>query len=282
MLALTQGCWVSPAAAAPSTVNSTNRHAYGANFGWIDARADVTNGVRIGGTYCSGFAWSANCGWICLGSAPTNGWRYSNASAGDCGVNHDGTGNLSGYAYGANIGWVLFEQTNGQPRVDLRSGALSGSAWSANLGWISLSNSQAFVQIDALATGADTDTDGIPDEWEMQHAGNLGALGGAYPDGDDVPDADEYAADTDPMTPDHLRIVSLARTNSTSTVAWTARPTRMYRVEATNSLRPGGSWRDAGGGLIGPPSTASAQAAIPIASQSGEFYRVSAVLPLSE
>ena len=53
---------------------------------------------------------------------PTNGHAYANNSAADWGVNHDGAGRLTGYAWGANIGWVAFEQTHGQPQVDLRTG----------------------------------------------------------------------------------------------------------------------------------------------------------------
>ena len=68
---------------------------FDANTGWINCAADATNGAVIGRYVCSGFFYSANCGWIGLGSgAPTNGIRYSNNSAQDFGVNHDGEGNL--------------------------------------------------------------------------------------------------------------------------------------------------------------------------------------------
>ena len=273
------------AAFAAATINDPNQNAYGANIGWINARGEGTNGMAVGQSFCTGNAWSANCGWISLGHGPTNGWQYSNASANDWGVNHDGEGRLAGCAWGANIGWIVFEQTRGQPRVDLHTGILSGYAWSANAGWIGFSNAQAFVQTDTLAPGPDTDHDGIPDDWEMERAGDLTILGGSYADGDPVPDVDEYAADTDPLTSEHLEIVSLATANGTNTVSWNSRPTRLYRVEATNMLaRPpaGGAWADVGGGLIGPPAASPAQAAIPQAGATSRFYRVKAVVPLSE
>ena len=271
------------AAFAATTINDPNQHAYGTNIGWINARGDGANGASIGQAYCTGFVWSANCGWICLGNGPTNGWRYSNASAADWGVNHDGLGNLTGYAYGANIGWIAFEQIQGLPRIDLRTGNFSGLAWGANVGWIGFSNAQAFVQTDTLDPGPDTDHDGIPDPWEMQRAGNLPTLGGSYPDGDDSPDVDEYGADTDPLTSDHLEIVSLTETPGTNTVAWTSRPTRQYRVEATNAMPlAAGGWEDVGGGLIGPPPGSPAQASVPQAGSASKFYRVKAVVPLSE
>lgn len=270
-------------AMAATTIDAVNQHAYGADIGWLNARGDVTNGAVIGQSYCTGYAWSANCGWICLGNGPANGWQYSNTASNDWGVNHDGLGNLTGYAYGANIGWIAFEQTQGQPRIDLRTGDLSGYAWSANAGWISLSNAQAFVQTDTLAPGPDTDLDGIPDAWEMQRAGNLATLGGSYPDGDGVPDVEEYRADTDPLKDSHLEIVSQTKANSTNTIGWTSRPTRLYRVESTNVVPAvAGDWTDAGGGLIGPPPGSSAQAAIPESRSTSEFYRIKAVVPLSE
>lgn len=271
------------AALAETTINATNQNAYGANVGWLNARGDATNGASIGQSYCTGYVWSANCGWICLGNGPTNGWQYSNTASNDWGVNHDGEGRLTGYAYGANIGWIQFEQTQGQPRIDLRTGNFSGYAYGANVGWIGFSNAQAFVQTDTLAPGPDTDLDGIPDTWEMQRAGTLTTLGGSYQDGDNVPDVEEYKADTDPLTADHLEILSVAETTGTNTLTWTARPTRQYRVEATNAIPTATSeWADVGGSLIGPPPSSPAQAEIPRASTTKEFYRVKAVIPLSK
>jgi len=142
-----------------TTINAANHDAYGANIGWLDARGDVAHGAVIGQSYCTGYVWSANCGWICLGNGPTNGWQYGNASVSDWGVNHDGAGNLSGCAYGANVGWLVFEQTNGQPRLDLATGKMTGYVWSANAGWIGLSNAYAHVQTDTLSPGPDTDGD---------------------------------------------------------------------------------------------------------------------------
>src|ERR1039457_4425054 len=107
---------------AATTIDAANKYAYGANLGWLDWRGDTANGAVIGDYVCSGYIYSANVGWINLGNGtPTNSIRYQNLSANDCGVNHDGGGNLRGYAYGANIGWINFENT-GAPRVDLLTG----------------------------------------------------------------------------------------------------------------------------------------------------------------
>src|SRR5437899_599745 len=125
---------------AATTINATNKFAYGANIGWMDWRGDTNNGAVIGEYVCSGYIYAANVGWINLGSgSPFNGIQYQNLSAVDFGVNQDGLGNLRGYAYGANIGWINFEN-NGAPKVNLKTGNLTGYVWSANCGWISLSN----------------------------------------------------------------------------------------------------------------------------------------------
>ena len=165
-------------APASTTIDTNNAYAYGANIGWCNAYADGTNGAVIGQFYCSGYIWSANVGWICLGypGGPVNGYSYFNLATNDRGVNNtSGTGQLSGYAYGANIGWIEFEQTYGQPCVDLRTGNLTGYAYSANCGWISLSNSVAVMQTDSLSPGPlDASGSGLPIAWEMEYFGTTG------------------------------------------------------------------------------------------------------------
>lgn len=272
-------------ARADSTVNPVHRYAYGANAGWIDARSDSTNGAVLGQTYCTGHLWSGNVGWIGLGNGPTNGWHYSNASASDWGVNHDGAGRLTGYAYGANIGWLTFEQVYGQPGIDLLTGNLSGYAWGANVGWISLANSQAFVRTDTLGAGPDTDSDGIPDAWEIEKAGDLVTLEPLDPDSDDdgVPDTAEYGADTDPLNPaSRLAITAFARAGGTDTASWPVAQTRLYRLMQTDSLTPAPAvWTDSGHGLIPPDGGPAVTRSVSAPAVTGRFYRVQAVVPLS-
>jgi hypothetical protein len=282
VLLLTIAC-----AEGASTIDPAHPHAYSANAGWINARAETTNGAVIGQAFCTGYLYGANVGWIHLGNgAPADGRAYANTSATDYGVNHDGRGNLSGHAYAANIGWVTFEQTHGQPRVDLRSGNLDGSVWSANTGWLSLSNVHAFVRTETLDTGPDTDGDAIPDAWEYGHTNTLTALtnGMHDADGDGATDAEEYGADTDPFDDqDTLRIISLTAESDTNHVAWTIRPTRRYQLMTTNSLTgPAGNWADAGGGPLGPLSSELTTQSVHSASTTTEFYRVHALIPLSE
>ena len=268
---------------AATTIDPANRYAYGANLGWVDWRGDTNNGAVIGEYVCSGLIYSANAGWINLGGgAPTNGIYYQNLSAGDFGVNQDGLGNLRGYAYGANIGWINFENT-GAARVDLKTGRLNGFAYSANCGWISLSNAFAFVQTDTIATGADTDGDGIADAWERQKFGNLTTANtSSNSDGDPATDLQEYLADTNPTdATSYLRITafSTASNGSTNALTWTSVLTRRYHVhEAVSLVAP--VWYDSSLGLISPDGAFTTRNAVdtnaPI-----RFYRVQAALPLS-
>jgi hypothetical protein len=263
---------ISTAAWAATTVDAAHPYAYGSNIGWLNVRGDVTNGAAFGYSYCTGCLWSANCGWISLGNAPTNGWQYSNASATDWGVNHDGEGRLTGYAYGENIGWLTFEQTYGQPRIDLRSGILSGFVWGANVGWVSVSNTMAYV-CTSLVAAPDSDNDALPDDFEYRHTGRLTLLDGRYgtdSDSDGVTDLDAFC------------VVRLSRDSLNDTVSWKARPTRFYVLEATPSLEPGSlSWEDVGGGLLGLFNEPEAELTIGSVLQPSRFYRVRAFRPLT-
>ncbi len=270
-------------ALADTTINVTNRYAYGANIGWMDARGDAPYGASIGLFYSSGYLWSGNVGWIKLGSGtPTNGYKYANNSATDWGINMEAGGALRGYAYGANIGWVNFE-AQGNPRVDLVTGALSGYAWGANVGWIGLSNAYAYVKTDWLDWGPDTDNDGIPDPFEYKKTGNLTNLthGGDF-DGDDYSDRDEFLADTDPMDANSLlEITKVARDSQSNAVTWTVSPTRTYVLEQVDDLTNGAVWVDSGLGVMSPGSGSNLTGIVSSSGMTTRVYRARAIMPLA-
>ena len=282
---------MSLSAHAATTINAVNKYSYGANIGWMDWRGDVANGAVIGAFVCSGSIYAANVGWISLGDGtPANGVRYGNNIATDCGVNHDGAGNLTGYAYGANIGWLTFTNRasdgtayNG-PKLDLLSGRLSGFVWSANCGWISLNTAQGFVQTDTMVCGPDTDGDGIPDEWELQFAANLGILNGAGDnDGDGFTNAEEFGADTNPLDANsHLRVTSTAKPTSVSptTLIWTSSPTRQYRIHSSTDVGAPFPWPDIGLGLIAPDAGASTTRVLAPTADPYRFFVIEAIKPL--
>jgi len=262
---------------AVTTIDPANQYAYSANTGWINAAGDVTNGVEIGQDFCSGYMYGANIGWIHLGDGtPDNGTAYANNSATDYGVNHDGLGNLTGYAYGANIGWINFEQVYGQPKVDLVTGLLSGYAYGANVGWIDLSGVVTLWS----GTGADTDTDGIPDAWEYSHTNSLAILNGGDADGDDMTDYEEYLADTDPFDAgDYLHITDFQISGGTNYVTWPVKTTRQYTLQHAAALSNGMNWATTSAPFI-PTSGPDVTEIVPGATETNRFYRVQAEPPL--
>ncbi len=272
--------------AETSTIDSTNKDAYGANIGWINAQGDTANGAVIGENICSGYLYSGNCGWISLGSGtPSNGWQYSNTSSTDWGVNHDGKGNLSGYAYGANIGWINFEQVYGKPQINLETGNLTGNVWSASCGWISLNTTQGFVRTKTLNEGPDSDDDGIPDQWEMKMVQNLTTLSGDGHDNDidGVSDVEESVADTDP-TDIHsfFEIVSFQQLSNSNRFIWTAQPTRLYSIEQSSELGDEAIWTDCGLGLMTPGSVVQMTRTLEQPVTNSLYYRIKTIIPLSE
>jgi hypothetical protein len=267
---------------AATTINVTNKFAYGANIGWMDWRSDTNNGAVIGEFVCSGFIYAANVGWINLGNGtPTNGIQYKNLSANDFGVNQDGLGSLRGFAYGANIGWINFE-TNGAPKVDLKSGKLSGFAYSANCGWISLSNAFAVVKTDTIPGGIDSNANGLADAWERTYFGAIGVDPNADPDGDGMSNLQEYLAGTNPTnSADNLRITAFSSSpdGTAADVTWSSVPTRCYFIQETLDLNPP-SWFDSGLGQIAPDGSTTTRGVFG-ATAPMRFYRVQAVRPLA-
>jgi len=269
---------------ADTTIDPTNSTAYSANAGWINAEADTTNGAVIGQAFCEGYLYGANVGWIHLGDGdPVDHIAYANDSASDFGINHDGLGNLTGYAYGANIGWINFEQTYGQPKVNLTTGNLSGYVWGANAGWISLSNALAYVRTQTLGTGPDSDSDGIPDSWEYGHTNSLNVLSnaGTDSDGDGISDVDEYGADTNPFdVGDYLVITDFQIQGTTNDITWPVKTTRLYTLQHAAALSNSLVWADTGSSFI-PSSGPDVTETVPGVTDPARFYRVRVSLPLS-
>lgn len=262
---------------AVTTIDPANKHAYGANIGWVNAAGDVANGAEIGQNFCSGYMYGANVGWIHLGDgAPVNGTAYQNNSASDYGINHDGLGNLSGYAYGANIGWINFEQTHGQPKVNLLTGALSGYAWGANVGWINLAG-----VVTLTLAAPDGDGDNIPDAWEYGHTNTLIILNGGDSDGDGVSDYNEYLADTDPFDiNDFLVITDFQAYGTTNDVTWPVKTTRLYTLQHAPKLDTNTMWSMTSSSFI-PPFGPDVTETVSGVTDTNRFYRVQAAPPLS-
>lgn len=282
--------FASPSALADSTISSANKFAYGANAGWINFRHDQPaspDGIVFGEFFLSGFAYAANFGWINFGDGtPSNGIGYQNNSAADCGVNHDGAGNLSGYAYGANIGWINFGWAGpadvNRPRVDLLTGAFSGFAYSANMGWVNLGTGNLST---SSMQSTDSDADGVADAWERTFFGNLTtATATSDSDGDGATDKDEYLAGTAPGDrSDYFKIITSTYNGSLTqaTVVFTTDVTRLYRLETSDSLGVTPDvWTDSAFGTFAPDPGTTTTRIISWPGTTRKFIRAVAVVPL--
>ena len=273
-----------------STINPSNRWAWAEGTGWFNCRTDSTNGVVVGEYVCSGHMWNEGVGWIYMGNGnPTNGIRYKNTSSNDYGVNHDGKGNLRGYAWSPSAGWIHFED-GGAPTVDLTTGLLSGFAWGEGLGWMSFDNLQAYLQTDGLASGEDVDGDNIPDAWERSTTGstNLDLIGGSDgsqdSDSDGITDYYEYVGGTDPQDADeYLQLVGLSVVGGTNIqLAWASEETRTYVIEQNDDLTDPDGWTTNILGVISPDTGSNSTEVLSAAVLTQRFYRVKALVPLSD
>jgi hypothetical protein len=266
-----------------SNIDRNMRYAYAANAGWMDLRPSFVDGVRVSETCLGGYAYAVNFGWISLGSgAPANGHTYSNGSATDYGVNVNAEGQLAGFAYCGNIGWIVFEQSYGQPQLNLISGEISGYAYSSNIGWISLKTTVSSLFANGLLR-PDSDGDGISDHWEARSFGSASIVGAITDlDADGASDQAEYIAGTSPTDASSvLRITahSYSADHSEAAISFTVAPHRLYRIEHNDDLQ--GPWTDCGLGpfhaATGPEHT---QVITGLPAGARCFFRVVVVNPL--
>lgn len=265
------------AARAQSTISGTEKFAHGANFGWVNFRPSTADGLRVNETTLSGRAWSANFGWLYCGDGVPH--TYANTSASNFGVNLAADGKLTGYAWCPNAGWIVFEQTHGQPRIDLLTGQFHGHAWCPNAGWINLDAAPSALRTTSI-TIADSDNDSLGDAWEMQQFGNLSTANAtSNSDSDAASDLDEYRSGTNPRdAADWLQVVSqpLAPAGNSVTLRFTTAPGRVYRIEATTDMQ---TWSEAGA-VIPPDAGKVTETTLSLPAGGRAFFRISAQRPL--
>jgi uncharacterized repeat protein (TIGR01451 family) len=122
---------------------------------------------------------------------------------------------------------------------------------------------------------ADSDGDGMPDDWELANRLNPGdpSDAAADPDGDTLTNLQEFRAGTDPRdAASVLRITAIEQTGMTITIRFTTAPGKIYRLERSDDL----SSRDWSVVVMNIDGTgAIEQITVPDgASQSKRFYRL--------
>ncbi len=86
---------------------------------------------------------------------------------------------------------------------------------------------------------ADTDADGLPDDWELASFGSLSATPEADSDGDGRSNFQEYQNGTDPTVPDIFRIEGLVLTNSSGLLTISNNTGSRFNVERAVSISGG-------------------------------------------
>ncbi len=119
--------------------------------------------------------------------------------------------------------------------------------------------------------GADTDGDGMDDDWEVAYFGSLSRNGSGDFDGDGATDLQEFLAGTDPTNSGSIfRVLTVASAGGGATIFWIGSPGRSYQVEYKDDLN-NTTWSALPGNVAWNGSTASladTNAAV------GRFYRV--------
>jgi len=87
---------------------------------------------------------------------------------------------------------------------------------------------------------AESDGDGLPDEWELAYFGNLDQGADDDPDSDGRANAAEFANGTNPKVADILRIVALELTNHTAVLSVSNNSGTRYSVQVATNLS--GPW----------------------------------------
>lgn len=273
---------------------------YGGNVGWFNfdwGATDEDSAPQLSSYIASGYVYAGNLGWLHLGDgSPADGVQYSQLN-GDYGVNIDSsTGLLSGHAYGANFGWVKFDWGStaamgaNAPMLDLTTGKFSGYAYGANIGWIKLdAASTAYLAVNAIASGEDSDGDGLPDAFEyatLTHAGqprSLTVLNASTDlDLDGVTDLVEFQAGTSAASStDTFRTTNTEMTAEGIVLDWTVVPGRVYDIQCSPSLAAG-TWVNIATGLKPPAGAREDGVVIALPEDATrQFYRVVVRNPLA-
>ncbi len=231
--AILYACLALSCARASSSIDSTNKHAWTENIGWVNA-APTNGGVNVffNGTvgYLKGLAWGENIGWIKLGN--DSGGPYTNSSSTDWGVNLDVAGKLTGFAWGENVGWIKFDSAYSVVTIDMQTGLFFGDAWGENIGWVRLRGTAPDYNVRTLAF--DKQSQGTPNWWLTYYD-----VTEDYDAGDGVSAWKKYVMDANPKVQgDYLRITAISNLPP-ATVTFFSSARRYYTLQRCEDIQTG-------------------------------------------
>jgi hypothetical protein len=123
-----------------------------------------------------------------------------------------------------------------------------------------------------VSTVADSDNDGLPDDWEIAHFGNLARDGSGDFDGDGLSDVAEFQAGTDPNNASDSLRLDIAIGAANTVLHFNAVVGHTYRVEFTDDLNSS-TWQ-----LLQDVSSIDSSRQIeinaPIGTPNERFYRI--------
>lgn len=163
----------------------------------------------------------------------------------------------------------LLHTTNG---ADLTVGASTGNAAVGRgqfIGTITIDSSGnlRMTSIGAITVNPDSDNDGLPDEWEMTHFGNLNQSGTDDFDGDGTDNLTEYRLGLDPKSGSSRFAATIT---SGSSLQWPSAVGLTFVVQRSTTLLPD-SW---GNDVIVPGTAGTATYTDPNPPEGKAFYRV--------
>ena len=115
---------------------------------------------------------------------------------------------------------------------------------------------------------ADTNNDGLPDDWQTENWGKLWPAAGADSDGDGASNAAEFLAGTDPTSADSVLSMSISPREQGLYLVWNTLPGNFYQLQVTSDFK---TWQNVGTPRFAP----STEDAAPISAPGQvQYYRV--------